>query len=81
MSATPDEHVARRNLLAQIGALERELGRLATLGDPHSKLGIVGRRVLSTADLERVRDELFAVIYGLRAGDVPHTPLPGPHED
>jgi hypothetical protein len=81
MSTAPDEHATRRNLLAQIGALERELGRLAPLGRSQSKLGTVGRHVLSTADLERVRDELFAVIYGLRAGDVPHTPLPGPRHD
>ncbi|HEY5192784.1 MAG TPA: hypothetical protein VIJ39_02785 [Solirubrobacteraceae bacterium] len=66
-----DEHAARKALRAQVSKLERELSGLVALTFPHISPrdpdgeAFSGPRLLSLAELERVRDRL-----ALRVGEV-----------
>ena len=67
------ERRARADLRRQIGRLERSLGELFASAFPRRgfewKVGAVGGpRVLSTGDLERVRDALAMRLHDARAG-------------
>jgi hypothetical protein len=65
-----DEHALRQTLRGQISHLERELIATATSTWPYLQIPAArsqaGPRVLSSADLERVRDELAGKLSDLR---------------
>jgi hypothetical protein len=66
------ERLARRDLRRQIARLERELGELFASAFPRRGLdwrvgAIGGPRMLSTGELERLRDSLAARLHDARA--------------
>jgi hypothetical protein len=70
--STAEDRLARDDLRRQIGALERELGELFATAFSREGfewgIGAVGGpRVLSTGDLERVRDALVRRVHDTRA--------------
>lgn len=72
-----DEGPMRRELLAQIAQLDREVGIVLTRLEPFGVRRLTARRgprLLDTSELEAIRDELVEGLRRLTLADTPSEP-------